>query len=67
MSEITNPPHYFKRAGVECIQISETFNFNLGNVIKYIWRAGHKDDLLTDLNKAKQYIEFEIDRIKRNG
>lgn len=40
-------------------------NFNLGNVVKYIARAGRKDNILQELNKAKQYIEFEIEAIER--
>lgn len=63
--KVKHPKHYSERAGVECIAIAQTFNFNLGNVIKYIWRAGSKDGqpTLLDLQKAKQYIEFEIARI----
>jgi hypothetical protein len=38
-------------------------NFNLGNVIKYILRAGKKDNYLQELMKAKKYIEFEIERL----
>ena len=40
-------------------------NFNLGNVIKYVSRAGRKDDILKDLMKARQYLDFEIDRLER--
>ena len=67
--EIKTPKHYFKRGGVECIKISQTFNFNLGNVIKYIWRAGSKSEstLLKDLKKARQYIDFEIERIEKEN
>ncbi len=37
---VNHPPHYKKhKSGVECIQVTEHFNFNLGNTIKYIWRA----------------------------
>lgn len=40
-------------------------NFNLGNVLKYIIRAGKKDPSkhIEDLEKAKKYIEFEIDKL----
>jgi len=31
-----------------------------GNVLKYLWRAGKKDDMLQDLEKAKVYIDFMI-------
>lgn len=57
-------PYYNKIAGVECIEIAQHFNFNLGNVIKYVWRAGKKDDAVKDLIKAKEYIEFEIARLE---
>ena len=40
-------------------------NFNLGSAVKYIARAGKKDDILQELNKAKQFIEFEIEAIEK--
>lgn len=40
-------------------------DFCLGNVVKYIARAGRKGDMLEDLQKAKQYIEFEIEALGR--
>ncbi len=40
-------------------------NFNLGSAVKYIARAGRKDDILQELNKAKQFIEFEIEAIEK--
>lgn len=63
-----NPKHYREHpSGVECITITEAFNFNLGNAIKYIWRAGLKDpDPITDLRKAIWYIEREISRRERS-
>lgn len=63
---VEHPQHYSRRAGVECIEIAQTFNFNLGNVIKYIWRAGEKPNTpeIVDLYKAKKYIEFEIARLE---
>jgi hypothetical protein len=49
------------------VTIAEAFNFNLGNCIKYIWRAGLKSqDPVEDLKKAAQYIKFEIARIQRS-
>jgi hypothetical protein len=57
--------HYRKHpSGVECITVAEHFNFNLGNVLKYVWRAGHKENELDDLVKAQYYIEREIIRLK---
>ena len=41
---INHPPHYTQHpSGVECITITEHYNFNVGNAIKYLWRAGLKD------------------------
>ena len=61
--KINHPTHYTAHAsGVECIQITEHFCFNLGNAIKYLWRADSKGAPLDDLRKAGWYIEREITR-----
>lgn len=65
MSDLTvnHPPHYTGHpSGVECIQVTEHFNFNLGNAIKYVWRADSKGRALEDLRKAEWYIRREIER-----
>jgi hypothetical protein len=36
----------------------------LGNTVKYIARAGRKDDIVQDLKKAKEYLQFEIDYLE---
>lgn len=60
---INHPPHYTMHpSGVECIQITEHMGFNLGNAVKYIWRADLKDDALADLRKAAWYVQREIER-----
>ena len=41
-------------------------NFNLGNVCKYVARAGKKQDELGDLLKALDYLEREIDYLRKN-
>jgi hypothetical protein len=65
---IRHPRHYTQHpSGVECITITEHMNFCLGNAVKYIWRAGLKGESLEDLEKAKWYIQREIDRIAGNG
>ena len=65
LKSVINPDHYKShKSGVECIQVTEHMNFCLGNAIKYIWRAGLKDDAVQDLEKAKWYIEREIERLK---
>jgi len=55
-------PDYYNLFPVECIDIVELFNFNMGNAIKYIWRADHKGDPEGDLKKAAWYIQRELQR-----
>ena len=66
---VNHPVHYTDHpSGIECIQITEHMNFNLGNAIKYVWRAGLKGKRLEDLKKAVWYINREIARLeKQNG
>ncbi len=65
MSNVNNPKHYNSHpSGVECIDVIEHFTFNLGNAVKYIWRADLKGNGNEDLQKAKWYIERELK--KRN-
>ena len=63
---IHHPKHYTHYKGLEVIQLTEQMNFNRGNAVKYIARAGIKDQSkeIEDLEKAKWYIQREIDRIK---
>lgn len=64
---VNHPEHYTSHpSGIECIQITEHFNFNIGNAIKYCWRAGLKNkNKIEDLEKSKWYINKEIERIKK--
>lgn len=60
-----NPDHYKSHpSGVECITITEHFNFNIGNAIKYLWRLGLKPGSTEteELEKARWYIERELMR-----
>lgn len=60
---INHPPHYTEHpSGVECITITEHMGFNLGNAVKYIWRADLKAAAIADLEKAAWYIAREIAR-----
>ena len=66
---VNHPSHYTADpSGVECIQITRHRNFNVGNAIKYLWRAGLKDEARTieDLEKAMFYIKDEIGRLRGN-
>jgi len=68
MTDAINPPHYQAHpSGVECITVTEHMNFCLGNAVKYIWRAGLKGDAVEDLEKARWYLDREIERINASG
>ena len=63
---VNHPNHYTSHpSGIECIQITEHMGFNLGNVIKYLWRADMKGALIEDLEKAEWYLQREIQRRKK--
>lgn len=65
---VDHPAHYTDHpSGVECITVAEHMNFNVGNAVKYLWRAGRKGDALTDLRKAAWYVNREIERLTREG
>jgi len=58
---INHPKHYISHpSGIECITIVERMSFNVGNAMKYLWRADEKGASIEDLKKAKWYIEREI-------
>ena len=64
----TEPQPYYHTGTYEAINVIEAWglNFSLGNVIKYVARAGRKtDNPIEDLEKAKWYIEREIEKLKQ--
>lgn len=64
---VNHPAHYKFGNGVEVIDLTEQMSFNLGNVIKYVARAGRKTaDPVEDLRKARFYLERELNRIGGN-
>ena len=66
---VVHPKHYNSHpSGIECIKIAQHYNFNIGSALKYIWRQGLKqsEPSIRDLEKAIQYITFEIERIKEH-
>lgn len=62
---VDHPAHY-NTGCIEVIDAIEAWqlNFSRGSAVKYIARAGHKDDELEDLRKAAWYIDREIKRIE---
>lgn len=61
-----NSLHYEATGEYDLIDIISDYklNFNRGNVLKYIIRAGKKDDELQDLHKALDYIQREIQYVR---
>ena len=75
-NRVEHPSHYTwlkDLCGIEVIDITRHMNFNLGNVIKYTLRAGHKSEKglsdkqkhIEDLKKALFYIKDEIKRLEK--
>lgn len=62
---ISHPSHYVDGRKYEPKDVIRDWNlnFNLGSAVKYISRAGRKDDIIQDLKKAKQFIDFEIEAL----
>ena len=61
---VNHPRHYTEHpSGVECITVVEHMGFNVGNAIKYLWRADLKGNPLEDLRKAAWYVNREIERL----
>jgi transcriptional regulator with XRE-family HTH domain len=59
---VNHPPHY-RAGGIETIDFIEAkdLNYRLGNVVKYVSRAGKKNtDPIEDLKKARWYLDREI-------
>lgn len=59
--------HYENNKGYDVIDFIKDYNlnFNRGNIIKYLARAGKKDNELQDLRKALDYLQREIDHYER--
>ena len=68
--EAVDHPDYYKRGEIEAIDAIEAWElgFHLGNVVKYIARAGRKTkDGLQDLKKAEWYLSREIERMEHKS
>jgi len=61
---VDHPNHYRKSSGIEVIDVIETWNldFSLGNALKYIARAGLKEDRDQDLDKAIWYLMRALEK-----
>ena len=65
MAKTTNDhgPEYYRRGSIQVWDFvrDQELNFHLGNVIKYVCRAGHKFDDIDDLEKAIHYLKNEVE------
>ena len=60
---VNSPPHYNNHpSGIEPIELTQHMNFCLGNVLKYVFRADLKGNPIEDLEKAKYYLNKEIEK-----
>ena len=59
---VHHPSHYATNGPFECIELTEQYDFCIGNTIKYVWRHMDKGHPVEDLYKAIWYIQREIDR-----
>ena len=72
---VDHPTHYNNVPGVECIDVVRYFDFDRGNAIKYIWRAGSKPEMgmtteekeIEDLKKAIWYLEDRIAYLEKSS
>lgn len=71
MADLVNhPPHYASEASckscgfpIECIDVTRHMGFNVGNIIKYVWRFNKKNGV-EDLKKARWYLEDLIKKLE---
>ena len=65
--EMVDHPSHYNQGKIEVIDVIEDWNldFHLGNTVKYIGRAGYKDDVLQELKKAKWYLERKIQLLEK--
>ena len=66
---MAHSPTYYTRGNVEVWDFirDQGLSYHLGNAIKYICRAGHKDDYIEDLEKACHYLQNELQYATRGG
>lgn len=67
VSSSARGPSYYKRGQIEVWDFirDQQLNYHLGNAIKYICRAGHKESARVDLAKAIHYLQNELESISK--
>ena len=65
---VNHPKHYTDTPfGLEVIEITDKYDFSVGNALKFILKAGKKGDAIEDLEKAVWYLNHKIELMKKNG
>lgn len=71
VNDPVNHPSHYTSGKVECIEgleaamsTAEFRGFLRGNAIKYLWRAGKKDDIVQDLKKAQWYLNRLVEALE---
>lgn len=69
LKDMVNHPSHYTHGKYEAIDVIEDWklNFNLGNTVKYIARAGYKDNIIQELNKSLWYLQREINRLEKEN
>lgn len=68
LNNVSHPPHYTSHpSGVETIEITKHESFLRGNLLKYVLRAPYKGNELEDMQKAAQYLQWEIERLQETA
>jgi len=66
MKRMMIKPKHYQTGGVDVIDIAKLYNlnFNQGSAVKYICRAGKKDDEIKDIEKAIDFLQRELEHLK---
>ncbi len=69
MNDPVNHPAHYTDGGIETIDFIEAkrLPYHLGNVVKYVSRAGKKIDEVEDLKKAQWYLNRYIELLEKGG
>ena len=64
---VNHPSHYADNGPFECIELTQRYDFCLGNAIKYLWRHNDKGRPLEEQSRARKKVQREIDRMGEPG
>lgn len=61
MTDNVDHPQHYENGPYECILLAEQYSFNVGNMIKYVWRHKDKGHPKEDLQKALWYAKRAVE------